>query len=118
MYRGEAGSVVANFSVATSERWTDKQGKTVEKTEWHRVVCFGKLAELCEKYLKKGRQVYVEGRLETQEWMDKKTNEKRQTVEVVAHNVLFLGGARKTGGAVEEDADAELPATDMGYTGG
>lgn len=84
------GQGVANFSVATSETWIDKQsGDKQEKTEWHRIVVWGKLAELCRDYLKKGRQVYIEGKLQTRSWNDK-TDVKRYATEVIAQNVQFL----------------------------
>ncbi|NTX09329.1 single-stranded DNA-binding protein [Myxococcus sp. CA051A] len=85
------GQAVANFRIATSESWQDKNGQKQERTEWHRIVVWGKLAELCGEYLKKGRQCYVEGRLQTREWMDKE-NRKNYTTEVVANAVTFLGG--------------------------
>ena len=86
------GSAVTNFSVATSESWTDKQGEKQERTEWHRVVVWGKLAEICSRYLNKGRQVYLEGRLQTRSWEDTQ-GQKRYTTEVQANSVEFLGGA-------------------------
>lgn len=82
-------TTVANFSLATSESYTDKSGKKQDKTEWHKVVAWGKLAELAGQYLKKGRQVYVEGKLQTREW--EKDGQKRYTTEVVATNITFLG---------------------------
>ena len=85
-------SSVANMSVATSESWNDKNGQRQEKTEWHRVVVWGKLAELCGKYLSKGRQVYVEGRLQTRSWEDQQ-GQKRYTTEIVATTVQFLDKA-------------------------
>lgn len=85
------GTAVANFNLATSESWNDKAGAKQERTEWHRVVVWGKLAELCEKYLAKGRQCFVEGRLQTRNWDDKDGN-KRYTTEIVATTVQFLGG--------------------------
>lgn len=85
------GQAVANFSIATSDSWTDKSGQKQERTEWHRIVVWGKLAELCGEYLKKGRQCYIEGRLQTREWTDKE-NRKNYTTEVVANTVTFLGG--------------------------
>ncbi|HXN40605.1 MAG TPA: single-stranded DNA-binding protein [Myxococcaceae bacterium] len=84
------GQAVANFRIATSESWTDKGGQKQERTEWHRIVVWGKLAELCGEYLAKGRQCFVEGRLQTREWTDKE-NKKNYTTEVVANNVVFLG---------------------------
>lgn len=86
-----SGSAVANFSVATNEAWTDKSGQKQERTEWHRVVVWGKLAELCNQYLQKGRQCYVEGRLQTREWTDK-DGVKKYSTEVQAQTVQFLGG--------------------------
>ena len=95
------GQAVANFSIATSESWTDKSsGQKQEKTEWHRIVVWGKLAELCGEYLKKGRQAYVEGRLQTREWTDKE-GKKNYTTEVVANTVQFLGGAGGAAGPRE-----------------
>ncbi len=86
------GSPVCNFSLATTESWTDKSGQKQEKTEWHRVVVWGKLAELCNQYLAKGRQCFLEGRLQTRSWDDKDGN-KRYTTEILANTVQFIGGA-------------------------
>ena len=86
-----SGAAVANFSVATNESWTDKSGQKQERTEWHRVVVWGKLAELCNQYLAKGRQVYLEGRLQTRQWQDK-DGQTKYTTEVQAQTVQFLGG--------------------------
>lgn len=91
------GQAVVNFTLATSENWTDKSGEKVERTEWHRVVVWGKLGELCAQYLSKGRTVYVEGRIQTREWEDKDGN-KRHTTEINAQTVQFLGGPRGEGG--------------------
>lgn len=91
-----SGSAVANFSVATNEAWTDKSGQKQERTEWHRVVVWGKLAELCNQYLQKGRQCYVEGRLQTREWTDK-DGVKKYSTEVQAQTVQFLGSDRAAG---------------------
>ena len=95
------GMAVASFSVATSENWNDREGQKQTRTEWHRIVAWGKLAELCSKYLAKGRQVYLEGRIQTRNWEDKE-GQKRYTTEIVANTVQFLGGApganREAGG--------------------
>lgn len=91
------GNTVARLSVATSENWTDREGQKQERTEWHRVVVWGKLAELCGKYLSKGRQVYVEGRLQTRSWEDPQ-GQKRYTTEVVANTVQFLGAGGASAG--------------------
>lgn len=88
----QQGTGVANFSIATSENWTDKSGERQEKTEWHRIVVWGKAAENCSQYLGKGRQVYIEGRLQTRQWEDKE-GQKKYTTEVVANTVQFLDKA-------------------------
>lgn len=85
-----SGQPVANFNIATTEKWMGKDGNPGEKTEWHRIVVFGKQAENCKEYLKKGRQVYVEGRLQTREWQDKE-GQKRKTTEIIAQTIQFLG---------------------------
>jgi single-strand DNA-binding protein len=85
-----SGAAVANFSVATNESWMDKAGQKQERTEWHRVVVWGKLAELCSQYLAKGRQVYLEGSLQTRQWQDK-DNQTKYTTEIRAQTVQFLG---------------------------
>ncbi len=84
------GAAVANFTLATNEVWTDKAGERQERTEWHRIVVWGKQAEIAREYLSKGRQVFVEGTLQTREWNDRDGN-KRQTTEVRALRVLMLG---------------------------
>ena len=86
-----SGNAVTNISVATSESWNDREtGEKQEKTEWHRVVFFNRLAEIAAQYLKKGSQVYVEGKLQTRKWEDKEGNE-RWTTEVVANQMQMLG---------------------------
>ena len=91
------GQAVANFTLATSESFNNREGKREERTEWHRIVVWGKTAENCAQYLSKGRTVYIEGRLQTREWEDKE-GQKRRTTEVVAQTVQFLGGPRGSGG--------------------
>jgi len=91
------GSAVASFSVATSDEWKDKEtGEKKERTEWHRIVAWRKLGEICGEYLSKGRQVYVEGKLQTRSW--EKDGVTRYTTEIVASDVQFLGG-RDSGNA-------------------
>jgi single-strand DNA-binding protein len=86
------GTCVCNFSVATSETWRDKtSGEKTEKTEWHRIVAWRKLGEICEKYLSKGRQVYVEGKLETRSW--EQDGVTRYMTEIIARDVQFLGNS-------------------------
>jgi single-strand DNA-binding protein len=94
----QGGQAVANFSLATTDRWNDKDGQTQERTEWHRIVVWARQAELCAQYLSKGRSVYVEGRIQTREWEDKE-GQKRQTTEIVAQSVRFLGSPRDGGGS-------------------
>lgn len=87
-----SGVAVANFSIATSEEWKDKDtGEKQERTEWHRIVAWRRLGEICGEYLSKGRQVYVEGRIQTRSWEDREGN-KRYTTEIVATDIQFLGG--------------------------
>lgn len=95
-----SGAAVCNFSVATTESWADKSGQKQERTEWHRVVVWGKLGELCNQYLAKGRQVYLEGSLQTRSW-DGKDGTKRYTTEVNAKNIQFLGGATQGEGRAD-----------------
>jgi single-strand DNA-binding protein len=100
------GTAVTNFRIATSENWTNKEGERESRTDWHRVVAFGKLAEICAEYLNKGKQVYVEGRLRTRSWEDKEGT-KKWTTEVVASNIVMLGTAadqaKETGGEPPEE---------------
>ena len=86
------GTPVANFNIATSTNFTDKSGEKTERTEWHRIVAFGKLGEICGEYLAKGKQVYIEGRLQTRDWEDRDGN-KRKTTEIVANTMQMLGSA-------------------------
>ncbi len=97
----QSGTPVANMRIATNRRWTNKEGEKQEQTEWHRIVVFGRQAETCEKYLEKGRQVYVEGRLQTREWSDRDGNQ-RYTTEIVAQTVQFLSGSAGGGGGFQE----------------
>ena len=91
------GAAVANFSIATSIEWKDRDsGGKKEKTEWHRIVAWRRLGELCGEYLAKGRQVYIEGRLQTRDWQDRDGN-KRYTTEIVATDIQFLGSRDSSG---------------------
>ncbi len=90
------GMVIANLRVATTGREKDKEGNWVDATEWHRVVCFGTTAENAKKFLKKGRQIFVEGKIKTNKWTDQEGKE-RYTTEIVANEVRFLGGGREGG---------------------
>jgi single-strand DNA-binding protein len=107
-----SGSAVANFSVATSETWKDKTtGEKKERTEWHRIVAWDKLGEICGEYLSKGRQVYVEGRLQTRSYDDKE-GVKRYTTEIVATDVQFLGP--KDSGGSRPSSSGGAPPRDTG----
>lgn len=101
----KAGQAVASFSIATSEKWKGKDGNDEEKTEWHRIVAWGKLGEICGEYLSKGKQVYIEGRLQTREWDDKDGN-KRSTTEIVANQMTMLGQA---GGQDKKPDNCQCP---------
>jgi single-strand DNA-binding protein len=90
---------VARLSIATSEQWTGKDGQKQERTEWHRVVVWGRQAENCAKHLAKGRQVYVEGRLQTRSWEDQASGQKKYATEIVANTVQFLGGGAERSSA-------------------
>jgi single-strand DNA-binding protein len=94
-----SGTTVANIRIATSESWRDKQsGEQQERTEWHRVVLFGRLGEIAAEYLKKGSQVYIEGSLRTRKWQDKQSGQERFSTEIVANEMQMLGGRGGGGG--------------------
>lgn len=105
------GSAVVNISVATNESWKDKNtGENVEKTEWHRIVIFGKLAEIAAQYLKKGSQVYFEGKIQTRKWQDQ-SGQDRYTTEIVANEMQMLGGrADAAGGTSDFKPQQSVPA--------
>ena len=116
------GSSVAKFTVATDERFTDRNGEKQERTEWHNITAWGKLAEICGQYLRKGKLVYIEGRIQTDSWDDKETGQKRYRTEIVANTMKMLdrkgdeggggayAGARKGGPATAEiEDDDEVP---------
>ncbi len=107
------GAMVTNFRIATDEQWKDKNGEKVQKTEWHRIVTFGKLAEICGKYLIKGKLVYLEGRIQTRVWEDKEGN-KRSTTEIIASNMQMLDSKGQKGA----DASQEEPPLPHPVAGG
>lgn len=112
------GNAVCNFTAATNERWKDKSGEQQERTEFHRIVVWGRQAETCGEYLNKGRSVYVEGRLQTREWEDKE-GQKRWTTEINADRVLFLGGGGEGSGRGEGGGyKSSNPSSGGGYGGG
>ena len=108
----QQGTAVANFSLATTDRFKNRGGEMQERTEWHRIVAWDKLAEICGQYLAKGRQVYIEGRLQTREWEDKDGN-KRSTTEIVAQTMQMLGRREGQGGGAGPSS-AGSPSEPMG----
>ena len=115
------GQAVANFSVATDETYKDKAGDRQKRTEWHKIVVWGKQAEIAQQYLKKGSLVFIEGRIQSREWQDKE-GQKRTSFEVVASNFRMLGGRGDGGGSASgggggsraEEHDQSAPADDFG----
>lgn len=106
------GSRVASMSVATNRRWTDKSGATQEKTEWHRIVAWNKLAEIAERYLKKGDRVYLEGSIEYRQWQGQ-DGQTKYTTEIIAREMVMLGGRGEASGG-ESYAARSAPATGGG----
>ncbi len=107
-----SGVAIAKFSVATGERWKDQDGNTQERTEWHNIVVWRKLAEICGQYLKKGSKVYLEGRLQTRSWDDKNTGVKRYATEIVGDNLIMLDSkGAASAEPVEPQTIAEEPGT-------
>lgn len=109
------GASVCNFSVATSETWNDKSsGEKKEKTEWHRIVVFGKLADLCGQYLSKGKQAYIEGKLQTRSW-ENKDGVKMYTTEIVASTVQFMGGSAGTSKPQSQEEPSQEHVDDSNF---
>ena len=102
---------VATFRIATTERWKDNEGKPQESTEWHRIVAFGRLAEICSEYLSKGSRVYLEGRLQTRKWQDAE-GVTRFTTEIIAREMKMLGGGARTAIPVPPEDGQEPPPSD------
>ena len=103
------GAAVANVSLATTDSWRDKEtGEQQDRTEWHRVVFFGRLAEIVSEYLHKGSQIYIEGRLQTRKWQDKEGND-RYTTEIVANEMQMLGGRGGSGSGSSTGMDSPEP---------
>ena len=92
-----SGQPVASFTLATSRRWKDKAGNRQDQTEWHNIVCFGRQAEVAGQYLTKGKQVFVEGRIQTRSWDDRQSGEKRYKTEIICENFQMLGSRGGTG---------------------
>jgi len=125
-----SGQPVATFTLATSRRWRDKSGQKQEQTEWHTVVVWGKQAEIAGQYLTKGKQIYVEGRLQTRSWDDRQTGEKKYKTEVVCDNFQMLstrgggsdfegqGGGYQQGGHAPSSSSSGPSYDEGGYGGG
>lgn len=111
-----SGTTVANFRMATNEVFRTREGERDQRTEWHRIVTFGKLAEICGQYLKKGRQVYVEGRIQTREWEDQ-SGSKRYTTEIICNQMVMLGRAGDEGFSGPSDDDQSADEADSAPVG-
>jgi single-strand DNA-binding protein len=109
-----SGQSVASFSIATDEAYTDKQGQRQERVDWHNIVVFGKAAESCKEYLKKGREVYIEGRLRIREFEAKDNGGKRQRAEIIANRVQFLG-ARPAEAKATAEVEGDLASDDAPF---
>ncbi len=110
------GLAVANFSIATTEAWKDKQsGENQEKTEWHRISMYSRLAEIAGEYLKKGSKVYIEGRLQTRKWQDKNTGQDRYTTEIVADSMQMLDSKNSTTTSQEFTSATSLPTQEKSH---
>ncbi len=105
----QSGQPVANFSIATNRRWVDRTGQRQEQTEWHNIVCFGRQAEVAGQYLQKGKQIFVEGRIQTRSWDDRQSGEKKYRTEIICENFQMLG---QRGGGEHEGGGGG------GYSGG
>ena len=107
----QSGSAVTNIRIATTDSWRNKQnGEQQERTEWHRVVFFGRLAEVAQEYLTKGRQVYIEGRVQTRKWQGQ-DGQDRYTTEIVAHDMQMLGGRSAGVGATPSETGTDTPSS-------
>jgi single-strand DNA-binding protein len=112
-----SGQPVASFTLATSRRWRDKSGQKQEQTEWHQIVVWGKQAEIAGQYLTKGKQIYLEGRLQTRSWDDRQSGEKRYRTEVICENFQMLG-SRGGGGGGDFEPGSPSPGGGGGYDEG
>ena len=112
-----SGTRVATLSVATSRSWTDRSGQRQEKTEWHRIVCWDKLAEICERYLKRGDRVYIEGRIEYRQW-EGQDGQTKYTTEIRAREMIMLGGSGDGGGSSRSRGEsyASVPASEEDFS--
>jgi single-strand DNA-binding protein len=113
-----SGQPVASFSIATSRRWKDRDGNRQEQTEWHNIVCFGKQAEIAGQYLTKGKQIFVEGRIQTRSWDDKTSGEKKYRTEIICDNFQMLGSAGGSRGGGGGQGTPEYDEHSYGGGGG
>ena len=104
-----SGQAVCNFSLATDRSYKDRNGQTQKQTEWHKIVAWGKLAEICQKYLKKGSQIFIEGRIQSRQWEDQQ-GQKRTSFEIVAGEMRMLGSRGDASAAPHPAEEAEAPA--------
>jgi single-strand DNA-binding protein len=111
-----AGVAVASFTIATNESWKDQDGNLQERTEWHNIVAWRKLAEICGEYLKKGKKIYVEGKIQTRSYDDKNTGAKRYITEIVADNIIMLDG--RGGASGEGSGGGYVPPAEQPESGG
>ena len=107
-----SGTAIAKFSLATNERYKDKAGEWQDRTEWHNIVAWQRLAEIAGEYLKKGRSVYIEGRIQTRSWDDKTSGQKKYMTEIVANDLVLLGGRGEGGEGGGGKGRAAAPAAD------
>jgi single-strand DNA-binding protein len=112
------GTAVAKFTLATNERYKDKDGNWQDRTEWHSLVAFARTAEIVSEYLKKGRSVYVEGALRTSSWDDKETNQKKYRTEIIVNDLVLLGGGQGQGGGQQNEEGASRPRGASSNAGG
>ena len=113
-----SGQQVASFSLATNRKWKDRDGNRQEQTEWHNIVCWGRQAEIAGQYLTKGRQIFVEGRIQTQSWEDRQSGEKKYRTEIVCENFQMLGqrGDQPESGGYRPEEQISPPPSDSGGT--
>jgi single-strand DNA-binding protein len=113
-----SGQAVCNFSLATDESYKDRNGERQKRTEWHRVVVWAKLAEICQQYLKKGSLVYIEGRIQSRQWDDKTTGQKRYATEIVANGMKMLGSKGDSGGGAGSSSAPHAADADFNQSSG
>jgi single-strand DNA-binding protein len=115
----QSGTQVATFNLATTERWKGQDGQMQESTEWHKIVAWAKLAEICGEYLNKGSRVYIEGRIQTRKWQDQNGND-RYTTEIVAKEMKMLSprGGESSGGSFSGGQGSSFPEPPPGFMGG